>query len=165
MRRKEIMIFKCLLISLFVIFLSFPIIGFSQPPNPKIWEPLGYQSYYNKKIITVAPDLLLVWTYKTVTNDVREKKVEEVKKYDVEKSVKYKAYHHECFLWEIDCRNKKMVTKEFIDFDKDGKVIDRYKFDNSEWESIVPASGADRLYQNACLPPKPPRAKKLSKKK
>ena len=165
MRRKKIVIFKILQISLLVIFLLFPSIGFSQPPNPKVWEPLGYQSYYNKKMITVAPDMLLVWTYKAVSDDVREKRVEEVKKYDVEKSIKYKAYHHECFLWQVDCKNKRIMTKEFIDFDREGKVIDRYRFHDSQWESIIPSSGGERLYQNACLPPKQSKAKKPSKKK
>lgn len=133
---------------------------FSQQPNPKIWEPLGHHSYYNKKIITKAPDLLLVWTYQTVTDDTREKRVEEVRKYDLEKSVKYRNYHHETVLWEMDCKNKRIMMQEFIDFDGNGKVIDRYRYNNSEGVGIIRNSGGDQLYQNVCLPPKKPSKKK-----
>lgn len=160
MEREKSTTFKMLRISLLIIFLSLPSISFSQQPNPKIWEPFGYNSYYNKKIITKSPDILLVWTYKTVTDDMREKRIEEVKKADPAKSIQYRNYHHECFLWEIDCKNRKIMTKEFIDFDKDGKVIDRYRYDDGGWESIISGTGAERLYQKACLPEKIPSKKK-----
>lgn len=149
-----------LLLILLLTVIAFPSLCFAEQPNPKIWEPLGYHSYYNKKIITKSPDIRLVWTYKSVTNDAREKRVEEVKKYDLEKSIKYQNYHHETVLWNIDCKNKLIMMDEFIDFDKNGQVIDRYIFNNSEWESIVPKSGSERLYQNVCIPQKKPSKKK-----
>jgi len=49
----------------------------------------------------------------------------------LEKSIKYQNYHHEAVLWEMDCPNKRIMMKEFIDFDKTVKVLDRYRFDNS----------------------------------
>jgi hypothetical protein len=149
-----------LLMLLLTIIISFPSICFSEQPNPKIWEPLGYNSYYNKKIITKAPGVLLVWTYKAMTDDTRTQRVEEVKKYDLEKSIKYQNYHHEADLWEIDCKNKMIKMEEFIDFDKNGMALDRYRYDNSERESIIPNSGGERLYQNVCIT-----QKKISKKK
>lgn len=152
--------FQLLFILLMMIIVSLPSICFSEQPNPKIWAPFKYNSYYNKKIITKSPDVLLVWTYKTMTDDTRKKRVEEVKKYDLEKSIKYQNYHHETVLWNIDCKNKLILMEEFIDFDKNGKVLDRYRYNNSEWESIMPNSGGERLYQNACITPQKPSKKK-----
>jgi hypothetical protein len=148
-------------ILLLTMIIAFPSLCFSVEPNPKIWEPLGYNYYYNKKIIKKTPDLPLVWTYKTIADDAREKRIEEVKKHDLEKSIKYQSYHHEAVLWEIDCQNKWVRTKEFIDFDRNGMVLDRYRYDSSEWERIIPGSGGERLYQNVCFPQKiPPKKKK-----
>jgi hypothetical protein len=150
-----------LLFILLMIMVSLPSICFSEQPNPKIWEPLGYNLFYNKKIITKASGVLLVWTYKAVTDDARAKRIEEVKKYDLEKSVKYQNYHHEADLWEIDCKNRLIKMEEFIDFDKNGMVLDRYRYNNSELESIIPNSGGERLYQNVCMTrKKPPKKKK-----
>ena len=143
-----------------IIVLSFSSTGFSEQPNPKIWAPLGSHSYYNKKIITKSPDILLVWTYKAMTDDAGRKRVEEVKKYDLEKSIKYKNYHHEAVLWEMDCKNRRIMLKEIIDFDKRGTVLDRYRYDPSLWESIIPGSGGERLYQNVCISRKKPSEKK-----
>ncbi len=148
-----------------IIIVSFSFMCFSEEPNPKVWEPMGHQLYYNKKIITESSGMLLVWTYRTVTNENRAKRIEEVRKYDPEKSIPYQKYHHECFLWEIDCGNRRIKTKEFIDFDRDGKVIDRYRYDNGEWESVIAGSGAERLYQNACAPPKHKQPRKQMPKK
>ena len=145
---------------LMMILVSLPSICFAEQPNPKIWEPLQYNSYYNKKIITKSPDILLVWTYKTMTSDARERRIEEVKKYDLEKSIKYQNYHHETVLWNIDCKNRLIMMEELIDFDKNGKVLDRYRYNHSEWESIMPNSGGERLYQNACITPQKPSKKK-----
>jgi hypothetical protein len=152
--------FQLLFILLMIIIVSLPPICFAEQPNPKIWEPLKFNSYYNKKIITKSPDVLLVWTYKTMTDDTRGKRVEEVKKYDLEKSIKYQNYHHETVLWNIDCKNKLILMEEFIDFDKNGKVLDRYRYNNSEWKSILPNSGGEKLYQHVCITQKKPSKKK-----
>jgi len=137
-----------------IIFLAFPPNCLSEQPDPKIWDYVGYNFNYNKKIIKKSPDLPLVWSYMTITDDVREKRVEEVKKYDPEKSIKYKDYHHEVVLWEIDCNKRLLRMKEYIDFDKNGKVIDRYKYNDSGWDSILSKSRGETLYKKACVPPK-----------
>ena len=143
-----------LLMLLMVTVLAFPSFCFSQQPNPKIWEPLEYNSYYNKKIITKSPEIRLVWTYKTTTDDHRKKSIEEVKKYDLEKSIKYRNYHHEIILWNIDCKNRLIMMEEFIDFDRNGKVLDRYRYSNNKWDSIIPNSKGEQLYRNVCTPQK-----------
>lgn len=152
--------FYLLLMSLLAMIISFPADGFSRQPNPKIWEPLGNGSYYSKTIITKAPDTLLAWTYKTIAYEARAKRIEEVKKYNAEKSMKYENYHHETVLWEMNCKNRLIMMKEIIDFDRQGKVLDRYRYNDGEWESITPGSGVDRLYQNVCTTKKKPSPKK-----
>ncbi len=143
-------------ISLIFIAWSFPTVSFSEQLNPKIWEPLGYSSYYNKKIITTSSHTMLVWVYEIITNDNRQKTIAEVKKYDLEKSIKYQQYHHEVVLWEIDCKNRLWRLKDIIDFDREEKVLNRYRFNNSEWDSFRPKSRGELLYQKLCGSPQKP---------
>jgi hypothetical protein len=146
---------------LVIIIISYsPAICFSEQPNPKIWKSLEYNSYYNIKIITTASDTKLVWTYKAATNITRDKRIEEVKRYDLERSIQYQQYSHEVILWEIDCKNRLWRLKDIIDFNKDEKVLDRYSFNNSGWEGIIPNSMIDLLYQKICVTPKIPLKKK-----
>ena len=147
------------ILSVIAIF-SFLSLSFAEQPNPKIWLPLEYNSYYNIKVLTTSSNTKLVWAYKIVTNAVREKRVEEVKKYDLARSIKYRQYHHEAVLWEIDCKNRLWRLKDIIDFDKNEKVLDRYRYNNSEWESIIPNSRGELLYQKICIIQKKPLNKK-----
>jgi hypothetical protein len=143
--------FQLPLILLTIIIASFPSICFSEPPNPKIWKYLGYNSYYNIKILRITPDIPLVWTYKIVTDDAREKTIEKVKKYDLDKSIKYKDYHHDGLLWEIDCKQRLIRVRDYIEFDKNDIVLNRYRFNNNEWDSIVTNSMGDKLYNKVCV--------------
>jgi hypothetical protein len=152
--------FKILWISLLIIVFSLPSICFSEKLNPKIWMPLEYNSYYNMKIITTPSNTLLVWNYKNITDDARKKRIEEVKKYDLERSIKYQQYHHEAVLWEIDCKKRLWRVKDIIDFDKNEKVLDRYRYNNSEWDSIIPNSNGELLYQKICIIQKKPLKRK-----
>jgi hypothetical protein len=158
--REKLMKCKIFWISVIIIIYYFPVICFAQQPNPKIWKPLEYNSYYNIKIITTSSDTKLIWTYKTVTNVARDKRIEEVKQYDLGRSIKYQQYSHEVILWEIDCKNRQWRLKDIIDFNKDEKVLDRYSFNNSAWEVIMPNSMMDFLYQKVCVTPKIPLKKK-----
>lgn len=151
---------RFLFIILPMIICVFPSIVLSGQLDPKIWEPLGYNSYYNKKIIRKPPDNLLVWTYQTVNDDIIKRRIEGAKNYDFDKAAKYKDYHHEVVLREIDCGKRLIRMKEFIDFDKSGNIIDRYKYSNSEWDGIIPQSRGEALYQKICLPPEKPLKRK-----
>ncbi len=150
-------------ISCLIVIFSLSAVCRADEPNPAIWKPLKNSFYYNKKIITKAPGIVLVWTYKTITDRARAKIIEDVKKYDPEKAVRYQDYDHETALWEIDCHAKLVRTEEFIDFDKSGKVLERYRTNPSDWVGINPKTGADHLYQKACFPQKEP--PKIMKKK
>ena len=152
--------FQLLFILLTIIIFSYPSISFSGQPDPKIWKSLGYNSYYNIKIITTSSNTLLVWNYKTVTDDTREKRIQEVKKYDLERSIKYQQYHHDVVLREIDCQKRLWTLKDIIEFDNNEKVLDRYRYNNNEWESIIPNSRGERLYNKVCVTQKEPLKKK-----
>ncbi len=153
--------FKTLRILLPIIACAVPLLVQAQAPNPKIWEPLRHQVYYNKKMITKAPDVLLVWTYQAATEESRRKRIEACRVYDVEKSAKYKDFHHETVLWEIDCANRRLRIGEIIDFDAGGKVLDRSRYEAADWERIFSGTGGEALYQKACFP----QAKSPKKKK
>jgi hypothetical protein len=148
------------LIFLTIIIFSCPSVCFPEQPDPKIWKPLEYNSYYNIKILTTSSNTKLVWTYKIVTYDTREKRIEEVKKYDLEKSIKYQHYHHEAILWEIDCTKRLWRLKKIIDFDDNEKALDHYIYDNREWDSIISMSRVELLYQKVCVTSKKPVKKK-----
>ncbi len=143
-----------------IIVLLVPSICFPEQPNPKIWEYLGYNSYYNKKIIRNPTDIPLVWTYKIITDDTREKTIEKVKKYDLDKSLKYKDYHHDVLLWEIDCNKRLIRVRDYIEFDKNETVLNRYRYNNNEWDSIIPSSRGEALYKKVCVPQSKPLKKK-----
>ena len=151
---------KLLRIAIVITVCLLPSLCFSQQPNPKIWKPLEYNSYYNVKIINTAADTKLVWIYKTVANDVRKKRMLEIKKYDPERAARYGQYHHEVILWEIDCKRKIWRPKDIIDFDNYEIVLDRYRYNDSEWDSVAPNSIGELLYQNIC-----PAQKSLGQKK
>ncbi len=142
---------KSQLLFILTIIVSFPSICFSEQPNPKIWESIGYNSYYNKKIIRKPSDIPLVWTYKIVTDDTREKTIEKVKKYDLDKSIKYKDYHHDVLLWEIDCNQRLLRVRDYIEFDKNEMVLNRYRYNDNEWDSIIPNSRGETLYKKVCV--------------
>jgi hypothetical protein len=158
------MSFKIFWISLITIVFSFPSLCFSEKPDSKLWEYLGTTDlgdwYYNKKIITTSSNTLLVWFYTTVTNDTKEKRIEDVKKYDLDRSIKYQNYDHEVVLWEIDCKKRLWRVKDIIDFDKKQKVLDRYRYNDSEWDSIISNIKGERLYQKVCVIRKEPAKKK-----
>ena len=149
-----------LLFILLTIIVSFPSSCFSEQPNPKIWESLGYNSYYNKKIIRNPPHIPLVWTYKIITDDTREKTIEKIKKYDLDKSIKYKDYHHDVLLWEIDCNQRLIRVRDYIEFDKNEMVLSRYRYNDNEWDSIIPNSRGESLYKKVCVTQEKPLRKK-----
>jgi hypothetical protein len=105
-------------------------------------------------MVEKAPGVLLVWTYKTIPTDQRERMIEDVKKIDPEQSIRYQLYHHETILWELDCHAKLIRAEEFIDFDKDGKVLKRHRNPPTEWTPIFPKTGGEALYRKVCLPQK-----------
>ena len=155
--------FNVLIAALLVAIFSWSAAWCADPPDPKIWQPLNNYFFYNKKMIVKSPGVLLVWTYKTIPGDIRQKTVDDINKTDPDKSMRYKDYHHATILWEIDCSQKLIRTEEFIDFDTNGKVIDRYRNPSTEWNNIFPKTGVEALYQKVCLPQKEPVKKKKRK--
>ncbi|MGA9109001.1 MAG: surface-adhesin E family protein [Smithella sp.] len=157
--------FKILRISLIVIVFLFPSLCFSQRPDPDKWEHYGVNSYYNKTNITKSSDIVSVWTYTIVTDDIREKTIKIKKEEDLEKSVKYQNFDHIVMWSEIDCAFKVWRKDEIEFYDDKENVLDQQKNIYSEWGNIVPDSLMERLYNKVCViqtdssakPVKPPR--------
>jgi hypothetical protein len=120
-------------------------------PDSKIWEYFGDNWYYNKNNITKSSNIIKVWTYKIVTNDIRNKMIELRKKYNVEESKKYQHYDHYISLEIFDCKNKLRKRKDSVDYDDAGNVLDHSKYKNREWKNVVPESVMGKLYDKICL--------------
>jgi len=149
--RKIIMKFKILLISIIVMVFSFPFLCFSGQPDPAKWEQYGENSYYNKTNITKSSDMVSVWTYTTVTDDIREKTIKIKKEEDLEKSVKYQNFDHIVMWSDIDCAYKVWRQDEIVFYDDKENVLDQQKNINSEWGNIIPDSLMERLYNKVCV--------------
>ncbi|MGP8154642.1 MAG: surface-adhesin E family protein [Smithella sp.] len=138
--------FKILWISLIVVVFSFPSLCFSEQPDSKVGEPFDNNWYYNKTNITKSANIISVWTYNIVTDDFRKHKIEEIKKVDLDKSVKYQNYDHNLGLWKIDSINKQKRLIELTDYDDKGNILDRNIYKDSEWKNIKPNSVFEKLY-------------------
>jgi hypothetical protein len=143
--------FKIFLISIIVIVFLFPILCFSQRPDPDKWEEYGENSYYNKTNITKSSDIVSVWTYTIVTDDIREKTIKIKKEEDLEKSVKYQYFDHIVMWSEIDCAYKVWRRDEIAFYDDKENILDQQKNIYSEWGDIIPDSLMDRLYNKVCV--------------
>lgn len=121
-------------------------------PNPDIWEYFGENWYYNKTNMTKSSNIISVWTYYVVTDDDRKESIEKKKKdNNPDKSLKYQSYEHDVDLTEIDCKKKLVRTKEVINYDDKGNILDRITDDNPKWESIIPGSVGEGLYRELCV--------------
>ncbi len=136
----------------------------SRIPDSNVWEPFGKtktgDNYYNKTNITKSSNIVSVSTCKIVTDDCRKQTIEAVKKYDLEKSIKYQNYDREVVLWNIDCKNKRSKVKEVIRYDDQGNVLDSSTFKNEEWENILVLTGTDSLRKILCVAQEKPLKKK-----
>lgn len=151
---------KILWISILIIVFSFPSICFSERPDPKVWEYVGNNRYYNVTNLIKSSNIVYVWTYSVVDDDFRKKTIEEVKKEDLEKTIKFQNYDHIVSLNEIDCETKLTRINEVLDYDNKGNVLDHFKDNNSKWRSIQPGTVNDIFYQKLCFTPKKPSEKK-----
>lgn len=154
---------KIFWISFLIIIFSAPSICFSGPDS-KVWESFDKNSigswYYNKANLKKSSNIITVWTYVLVLDDVRKDMIEIVKEDDLEKSIKFQNYDHDLDLLELDCKKNLSRVKEIIHYDNKGNVLDNYPSQNSEWKSIPPDSVFDTLYQKLCVTQKKPTKKK-----
>jgi hypothetical protein len=65
--------------------------------------------------------------------------------------LKYQSYEHDVSLTEVDCKKKLVRTKEKIDYDDKGNILDRITDDNPKWESIIPGTVGEGLYRELCV--------------
>jgi hypothetical protein len=144
---------------LFIIFfslvLTFASICSSEPAGNKTWEFYGTSkgggSYYFSKINNAkSSDVTSVWCYKTITDIERKEKIESLRQYKPDESIKYKNYSYNIARIEINCKRKLNRVVESMSYDNKGNILEHGTFDN-EWESIIPQSMNEKLYQKNCL--------------
>ena len=117
-----------------------------------------------KEISLKYPILYLSGLIIYVTDEFRERKIEAIKKNDLDKSRKYEYYDHNVVLSEINCRKKLAKTKMYVDYDDAGEVLTSYTYNNREWKEIAPGSLGEKLYQKLCMTRKAPLNQKKLKK-
>jgi hypothetical protein len=153
--------FKVFWISLIVMVVAFPSICFSEQPDSRVWKFLGKDGggsfwYYNKTNLTRSFDIVSVWTFMTVTGDVRKKMIKRFMKHNI----KYKNFDHLKSFNEIDCKKRLIKEIEFTDYDDQGHVLDKYTYNKSDWNGIIPGSVFEKLYQKVCITQEKPIKKK-----
>ncbi|MGB5216683.1 MAG: surface-adhesin E family protein [Smithella sp.] len=153
MKKIRSVISLSFLVMFFVTF-SFPSFCFSEQPDSKVWESFAKGRYYNKKNISKSVNIIKVWTYSIITNDVRKKRLENMKQHEELK--KYQNYDHYTVLSNIDCQKKMTSLEKVIDYDNKGKVLNTIINKNSEWGFIAPGSEDEKLYNKLCVNPMKP---------
>lgn len=139
-------------------------------PDSKVWVRYGKtkmgENYYNQTNIARTSNIATVTIYRVVTDLCRKQMVEEVKKHNPKKSVKYHYYEHDVRVDEIDCRNQKWRVKDLIHYDDKGNVLDHHTYENEPWENIKFVTDHHTLQKSICVAEeKPAPAAKKKKKK
>ena len=142
----------------FLLVFSFPSVCFSAQPDSKEWESFDKGWYYNKKNVTKSSNIITVWTYSIVTDDVRKKRIDSLNQQ--EESKKYRHFDHFTLLNKFDCQKRMTKLEEVIDYDDNGKVLSRIINKDSQWGYIVPQSTTQTLYEKLCVTPMKPLKKK-----
>lgn len=155
MIKKNSLADSLLFIIFFSLVLTFASICSSEPAGNKTWEFYGTSkgggSYYFSKINNAkSADVTSVWRYKTITDIERKEKIESLRQYKPDKSIKYKNYSYNIARIEINCKRKLNRVVESMSYDHKGNILEHGIFDN-EWESIIPQSMNEKLYQKKCL--------------
>lgn len=133
--------------------ISTPSICFSEQPDPKVWDHLSDNFYYNKTNLIKSSDTISVWTYRSITDGERKYLIEHFKESDLEKSKKYQNLDHQVMLLDIDCRKKLSNIKKLVNYDDKGNILYEETYKNSEWTDIIPESKLDETYKKICLTP------------
>lgn len=137
-------------------------------PDRKVWVRYGKtkmgENYYNQANIARSSNIATVTIYRVVTDHCRQQMVEEVKKYNPKKSVKYHYYEHDVRVDEIDCGNQKWRVKDLILYDEKGNVLDHHTFENEKWENIKFVTDHHTLQKSICVAQEKPAVKKKKKK-
>lgn len=149
---------KKLFLSLLVVFFTIsvmtsPSICFSKQPDPKVWESLSDNFYYNKTNLIKSSDTISVWTYRTIADEERKYLIEHFRESDLGKSIKYQSLDHQVMLLDIDCRQKMSKIKKLANYDDQKNVLYEETYQNSEWTDITPESKLDEIYKKICATP------------
>lgn len=127
----------------------------------------GSNYYYSITGPASSADVVSVWSYKTVTDDEKNLKIESLKKENPEEAIKYRDYAYSISKLDVDCPKKLSRAREIILYTTEGRILDDAVL-NNEWENVAPQSIGEMLYQKVCAGGKniytePPRSEPTAK--
>jgi len=128
----------------------------SQKPDLEIWANLGKtcsgETFYKKEIKKLANDVIVVSTYKIISEDFRLDTVQQMEKSDSQRSKLYKRYDHNIRVDEIDCKKSTYRLREVSDYDDMGNLLANSSYENEPWQRIPVLTGLDALRKKFCTP-------------
>ncbi len=128
----------------------------SQKPDLEIWANLGKtcsgETFYKKEIKKLANDVIVVSTYKIISEDFRLDTVQQMEKNDSQRSKLYKRYDHNIRVDEIDCKKSAYRLREVSDYDDMGNLLANSSYENEPWQRIPVLTGLDALRKKFCTP-------------
>ena len=128
----------------------------SQKPDLEIWAHLGKtcsgETFYKKEIKKLSNDVIVVSTYKIISEDFRLDTVQQMEKNDSQRSKLYKRYDHNIRVDEIDCKKSAYRLREVSDYDDMGNLLANSSYENEPWQRIPVLTGLDALRKKFCTP-------------
>ena len=131
----------------------------SQKPDLEIWAHLGKtcsgETFYKKEIKKLSNDVIVVSTYKIISEDFRFDTVQQMEKSDPKRSNLYERFDHNIRVDEIDCKKSAYRLREVSDYDDMGNLLASSSFENEPWQKIPVLTGLDALREKFCTPSAP----------
>lgn len=128
----------------------------SQKPDLEVWAHLGKtcsgETFYKKEIKKLSNDVIVVSTYKIISEDFRLDTVQQMEKNDSQRSKLYKRYSHNIRVDEVDCKKSAYRLKEVSDYDDMGNLLANSSYENEPWQRIPVLTGLDAIRKKFCTP-------------
>ena len=131
----------------------------SQKPDSGLWVHLGKtcsgETYYKKEIKKLSNDVIVISTYKIISEDYRFDTVQQMEKSDPKRSNLYERFDHNIRVDEIDCKKSAYRLREVSDYDDMGNLLANSSYENEPWQKIPVLTGLDALREKFCTPSAP----------
>ncbi len=141
------------LILIIALIISIPTICFCQNDG---WikvskSPNGSEAFIKKSEITRSGDYLRAWTKLIHKGKDKADYIAKGIKYANREDIpKWMNYDHELQLIEYDCNNDQSRLLQWIDYSKDGSIIENIKIKTPEWQTKIPETNGEYLFNEVC---------------
>ncbi|MFN4111348.1 MAG: surface-adhesin E family protein [Ignavibacteria bacterium] len=131
----------------------FPLIIFSQEENR--WYSFMYDSEefysYDTKSIKITGKKIRVWIKREPLPWCKDEVINYLKeKASLIEEEKYNSYSHTKSYYEIDCSKRCIRTLKIIHYDKNGKAIKSYNFEDTDCDEPIPESIGEEMLEKIC---------------